>query len=114
MLVTRRFQLIIHNCLLIQCRKITKERTEYKITQLWKPFFNVLMESANHHDVMYQCRFMCSTKWHNKRVILVPLFQAMSVAGSEMERAVIRSLNVAFDDYPLPCMGIIPSVKGQC
>jgi hypothetical protein len=45
------------------------------------------------------------------QMILMPLLQAVSVAGFEMERAVIRSLNVAFDEDPLPCMGILPSVR---
>jgi hypothetical protein len=48
------------------------------------------------------------------RMILVPVLRGVSVTGLEMERTVIKSVNVAFDGDPLPCMGILPPLKGQC
>lgn len=48
------------------------------------------------------------------RLILVALLHGVSVVDLEMERAVIKSVNVAFDVDPLPCMDILPSLKGQC
>jgi len=56
-------------------------------------------------------RFLYNTKistW-----VLVPLLQRIPVAGLGTERAVIRHPNVAFDEYPLPCMGIRTAVKGS-
>ena len=35
------------------------------------------------------------------------------MAGIEMERAVIKHPNVAFDEAPLPCMGIRTAFKGS-
>ena len=35
------------------------------------------------------------------------------MAGLGRERALIRHSNVAFDDDPLPCMGIRTAVKGS-
>lgn len=43
----------------------------------------------------------------------MPLLQRVSVAGLEMERVVIKHPNVAFDEDPLPCMGIRTAFKGS-
>lgn len=56
-------------------------------------------------------RFLYSTKII--RWVLVPLLQRVPVAGLGTELAVIRQPNVAFDEDPLPCMGIREVVKGS-
>jgi hypothetical protein len=56
-------------------------------------------------------RFLYNTKI--SRRVLVPLLQRIPVAGLGRERAVIRHSNVAFDEDPLPCMGIRTAVKGS-
>lgn len=47
------------------------------------------------------------------RWVLVPLLHRVKVAGLGTESAVIRHPNVAFDEDPLPCMGIRTAVKGS-
>lgn len=82
-----------------------REKCEISKSSVFSP------KSANRRDVLYYREVPNET---SKHIILVALLHGVSVVDLEMERAVIKSVNVAFDVDPLPCMDILPSLKGQC